>query len=174
MFHDMLAQGFRYFNAGVMLFNVAQIRKTNNFNTYMEAIKKWNYEMEAPDQDILNYVHGYKAGYIDYKEFNLFARIAHNQKYSYNDVKNSVKIIHFAGDKPWNNTNCHYDIEQLWWDYALKTPFYYSLLEQLQQNLMSDNTLETIVDDLIKENGELKSKVSSLISINEKLMTMVK
>ena len=57
MFHDMLAQGFRYFNAGVMLFNVAQIRKTNNFNTYMEAIKKWNYEMEAPDQDILNYVH---------------------------------------------------------------------------------------------------------------------
>ena len=114
MFHDMLAQGFRYFNAGVMLFNVAQIRKTNNFNTYMEAIKKWNYEMEAPDQDILNYVHGYKAGYIDYKEFNLFARIAHNQKYSYNDVKNSVKIIHFAGDKPWNNTNCHYDIEQLW------------------------------------------------------------
>lgn len=59
-------------------------------------------------------------------------------------------------------------------DYALKTPFYYSLLEQLQQNLMSDNTLETIVDDLIKENGELKSKVSSLISINEKLMTMVK
>jgi len=39
---------------------------------------------------------------------------------------------------------------------------------------MSDNTLETIVDDLIKENGELKSKVSSLISINEKLMTMVK
>lgn len=34
MFHDMLAQGFRYFNAGVMLFNVAQIRKTNNFNTY--------------------------------------------------------------------------------------------------------------------------------------------
>lgn len=62
MFHDMLAQGFRYFNAGVMLFNVAQIRKTNNFNTYMEAIKKWNYEMEAPDQDILNYVHGYKAG----------------------------------------------------------------------------------------------------------------
>ena len=39
---------------------------------------------------------------------------------------------------------------------------------------MSDNTLETIVDDLIKENGELKNKVSSLISINEKLMTMVK
>lgn len=174
MFRDMLAQGFRYFNAGVMLFNVAQIRKTHNFNTYMAAVKEWNYEMEAPDQDILNYVHGYKAGYVDYKEFNLFARIAHNQKYSYNDVKNSVKIIHFASDKPWNNTNCHYDIEQLWWDYAKKTPFYHSLLEQLQQNLMSDNTLEAIFDNLIKDNGELKDKVSSLLSINEKLMTMVK
>lgn len=100
MFRDMLAQGFRYFNAGVMLFNIAQIRKTHNFNTHMTAVKECNYEMEAPDQDILNYVHGYKAGYVDYKEFNLFARIAHNQKYSYNDVKNSVKIIHFAGDNP--------------------------------------------------------------------------
>lgn len=39
---------------------------------------------------------------------------------------------------------------------------------------MSDNTLEAIFDNLIKENGELKDKVSSLLSINEKLMTMVK
>ena len=43
MFRDMLAQGFRYFNAGVMLFNVAQIRKTHNFNTYMSAVKVWIY-----------------------------------------------------------------------------------------------------------------------------------
>ena len=48
------------------------------------------------------------------------------------------------------------------------------ILEQLQQNLMSDNTLEAIFDNLIKDNGELKDKVSSLLSINEKLMTMVK
>ena len=41
MFRDMLAQGFRYFNAGVMLFNIAQIRKTHNFNTYMTAVKEW-------------------------------------------------------------------------------------------------------------------------------------
>ena len=41
MFRDMLAQGFRYFNAGVILFNIAQIRKTHNFNTYMTAVKEW-------------------------------------------------------------------------------------------------------------------------------------
>ena len=173
MFKDMLDNGFRYFNAGVMLFNVQEIRKTHNFNTYMKAVEEWDYAMEAPDQDILNYVHGYKASYIDYMEYNLFARIAHNQKYTYEDVKNNVIIIHFAGDKPWDNTNCHFDIEQLWWDYAKKTIFYNELLEKMQQNLMSDNSVEKIIDNLIKENSSLKDKISTLLSINDKLMNML-
>ena len=173
MFKDMLDNGFRYFNAGVMLFNVQEIRKTHNFNTYMKAVEEWDYAMEAPDQDILNYVHGYKASYIDYMEYNLFARIAHNQKYTYEDVKNNVIIIHFAGDKPWDNTNCHFDIEQLWWDYAKKTIFYNELLEKMQQNLMSDNSVEKIIDNLIKENSSLKDKISTLLSINYKLMNML-
>ena len=173
MFKDMLDNGFRYFNADVMLFNVQEIRKTHNFNTYMKAVEEWDYAMEAPDQDILNYVHGYKASYIDYMEYNLFARIAHNQKYTYEDVKNNVIIIHFAGDKPWDNTNCHFDIEQLWWDYAKKTIFYNELLEKMQQNLMSDNSVEKIIDNLIKENSSLKDNISTLLSINDKLMNML-
>lgn len=174
MFHDMLAQGFRYFNAGVMLFNVAQIRKTNNFNTYMEAIKNGTMKWKLLTRIFLTMYMDIKLDILTTKNLIFLQESPITKNIHIMMLKNSVKIIHFAGDKPWNNTNCHYDIEQLWWDYALKTPFYYSLLEQLQQNLMSDNTLETIVDDLIKENGELKSKVSSLISINEKLMTMVK
>ena len=173
MFKDMLDNGFRYFNADVMLFNVQEIRKTHNFNTYMKAVEEWDYDMEAHDQDIINYVHGYKASYIDYMEYNLFARIAHNQKYTYEDVKNNVIIIHFAGDKPWDNTNCHFDIEQLWWDYAKKTIFYNELLEKMQQNLMSDNSVEKIIDNLIKENSSLKDKISTLLSINDKLMNML-
>ena len=43
MFKDMLDNGFRYFNAGVMLFNVQEIRKIHNFNTYMKAVEEWDY-----------------------------------------------------------------------------------------------------------------------------------
>ena len=74
MFKDMLDNGFRYFNADVMLFNVQEIRKTHNFNTYMKAVEEW--------------------------------------------------------------------------DYAKKTIFYNELLEKMQQNLMSDNSVEKIIDNL--------------------------
>lgn len=74
MFKDMLDNGFRYFNAGVMLFNVQEIRKIHNFNTYMKAVEEW--------------------------------------------------------------------------DYAKKTIFYNELLEKMQQNLMSDNSVEKIIDNL--------------------------
>ena len=99
MFKDMLDNGFRYFNAGVMLFNVQEIRKTHNFNTYMKAVEEW--------------------------------------------------------------------------DYAKKTIFYNELLEKMQQNLMSDNSVEKIIDNLIKENSSLKDKISTLLSINDKLMNML-
>ena len=74
MFKDMLDNGFRYFNADVMLFNVQEIRKTHNFNTYMKAVEEW--------------------------------------------------------------------------DYAKKTIFYNELLEKMQHNLMSDNSVEKIIDNL--------------------------
>ena len=99
MFKDMLDNGFRYFNADVMLFNVQEIRKTHNFNTYMKAVEEW--------------------------------------------------------------------------DYAKKTIFYNELLEKMQQNLMSDNSVEKIIDNLIKENSSLKDKISTLLSINDKLMNML-
>ena len=59
------------------------------------------------------------------------------------------------------------------WDYAKKTIFYNELLEKMQQNLMSDNSVEKIIDNLIKENSSLKDKISTLLSINDKLMNML-
>ena len=43
----------------------------------------------------------------------------------------------------------------------------------MQQNLMSDNSVEKIIDNLIKENSSLKDKISTLLSINDKLMNML-
>ncbi len=173
MFGPMLQQGYRYFNAGVMLLNIGKIRQNHNFRTYMEAVEEWNYQMEAPDQDILNYVHWERIGYVDYAKYDLFARISHNQKLSYQYVKENTAIIHYAGDKPWDVQNCHFDIEQIWWDYAKMTPFYHRMLEEMQYKLMMDGSLETFISGLLAENGELKSKVQQLIAINDKLMMIL-
>lgn len=173
MFGPMLEMGYRYFNAGVMLLNIREIRRNHNFRTYMQAVEEWNYQMEAPDQDILNYVHWQHVGYVDYEKYDLFARIAHNEKLTYKDVKENTAIIHYAGDKPWDVQNCHFDIEQIWWDYAAMTPFYHQLLEEMQYKLMMDSSLETFISSLLAENGELKDKVQQLISINDKLMMIL-
>lgn len=173
MFAPMFEQGYRYFNAGVMLFNLDKMRKKHSFATYMAAVEEWNYQMEAPDQDILNYVHWNRVGYVDFATYDLFARIAHNQGYTYERVKSDVAIVHYAGYKPWDVENCHFPIEQLWWDYAKLAPFYYELLEELQCKLMMDGTLEQTIKNLMNENGELKSKVAQLLSINERLMALL-
>lgn len=107
--------------------------------------RDWNYEMNAMDQDILNYVHWEKVGYIDYERYDLFARMAHNAGHTYVDVKENVAIIHYAGYKPWDADNCHFDIEQIWWDYAKLTPWYHELLEMFLHEIMWNRTLETII-----------------------------
>lgn len=174
MFAPMLEQGFRYFNAGVMLLNIGVMKQKYNFKSYMDAVEKWEYQMEAPDQDILNYVHWNSVGYIDWKKYDLFARIAHNDGYTYDYVKNNTAIIHFAGYKPWEVSNAHFDIEQIWWDYAKLTPFYMHFLEELQRNLMFDNELEQFMAQLISENSQLKDKVKEMFQINQKILSLIK
>lgn len=172
MFRDKYEQGYRYFCAGVMLLNIAAMREKYNFKVYMQTIKEWNYEMTAPDQDILNYAHWQHVGYVDWREYDLFARKAHNMNMTYKDVSDNVAIVHFAGAKPWNCDNCHYDIEQLWWDYAAKTDFYVELLKEFQADAMTNKHLESWIGKLLDENKMLRENVNKLTEINEKLMAL--
>ena len=45
MFSEAYQHGYTYFNAGVMLLNIDQMRRTYSFKTYLDAINAWNYEM---------------------------------------------------------------------------------------------------------------------------------
>jgi lipopolysaccharide biosynthesis glycosyltransferase len=173
MFSSRFEKGFKYFNAGVMLLNVKKMKKNHNFKTYMNVAAEWEYHMEAPDQDILNYVHWENIGYVDWKKYDMFARIAHNDGYTYQIIKSSTAIVHFAGYKPWEASNCHFDIEQLWWDYAKLTPFYKDLLEEFQKNQMFDDRLEKYMESVFQENSELKDKVKQLFEINQKMLALI-
>ncbi len=156
---------FRYFNAGVLLLNIEQMRENYSFDTYLNAMEEWNYQMVAFDQDILNYVHYDKVKYINWEEYDVFARLAYNLGWTYKDVKEKNKIIHFAGAKPWNFENIHYEIERFWWEYAALTPVYKELLENFVECALTNPYLENEAIRLCNENKEYAKAIDEAMQI---------
>ena len=174
MFAPMIESGYQYFNSGVMLLNVAQMRGKYNFDLYLQAIEEWNYEMFAPDQDILNYVHWQHIGYIDPYAYDLFANIAHREHISYETVKENAYIIHFVGAKPWNTTDFHFDIQKLWWDYAALTPCYQALVAEFMRDSFENPALEEKIQRLFEGYRNAVSQLEQMKEINQKLMSVLK
>ncbi len=174
MFAPMTELGYQYFNSGVMLLNVAQMRGKYNFDFYLQAIEEWNYEMLAPDQDILNYVHWQHIGYIDPYAYDLFANIAHREHISYETVKENAYIIHFVGAKPWNTTDFHFDIQKLWWDYAALTPCYQTLVSEFMCDSFENPALEEKIQKLFAGYRNAVSQLEQMKEINQKLMSVLK
>ncbi len=143
MFFYRYGNDFKYFNAGVLLLNIEKMRGVNTFASYLKAMEEWNYEMPAFDQDVLNYVHFGKIKFISWEKYDLFARQAYKAGWTYLDAQRKNKIIHFAGDKPWNFANTHYELEKIWWDYAALTPIYTELMEAFVESAMSNPHLES-------------------------------
>lgn len=168
MLSEAYSKGHRYFNSGVLLINAKKLRQKYNFDYYIKIIKKWKYEMEAPDQDILNYVHWKNVKYVDFQKYNLFARVAHNQRISMKDVELNTAIIHYAGFKPWEAGNFHYDIEKIWWKYAKDTPFYEELLVKLVLSVVSDRSVEEYISQVERELFSKKKLLERSLNIIEK------
>lgn len=173
MFTPMIEMGYRYFNSGVMLMNVGRMRGKYNIDSYMQAIQEWDYDLSAPDQDILNYVHWQKVGYVDPYEYNLFARIAHNRNMPYETVKEKACIIYFAGDKPWNTTNIHYDIEKIWWEYAAMTPCYQTLVSEFMEDVFLNQALERKIQEIFEQLRQAEAKLKQMEEVNEKLVSIL-
>ena len=131
----------------------------------MKLVNFYNsvYKMEALDQDILNWVHWKEVGLIDYEKYDYFARVAHNRNISYDEIKEATNIIHYVCDKPWNYTNFHYDIEQVWWDYAKLTPYYDDMLEKFMLQSMENDRVEKYLIEITKINETLKQSLNSVI-----------
>ncbi|MCR4744170.1 MAG: hypothetical protein K5894_02945 [Lachnospiraceae bacterium] len=165
MLKEAFDNGYRYFNSGVMLLNLEQMRKNYNFQTYMDAVNIWNYEMEFPDQDILNWVHWKKIGYMDGDKYNFIARMGKEAGLTYEKVKEHATIVHYTEDKPWSNGDFHFDIEKLWWDYAKKSSFYDELSFSFINEIMTNNDTEKYVRELQNYNNELLKTVEKFMSM---------
>lgn len=172
------AGGYEYFNAGVMLMNMSQMRKKYTFQSYLDAMKEWNFEMFALDQDILNYVHRGCVKFVDWHRWDLFAVLAHKNGMTYEQVRKETAIIHYVGPKPWYGAifegGSHFDIEQIWWNFAKKTPFYLEMLEVFQRQVVFDDEMEKYVEDLKTKLSETTQMLQKLLKINDDLVGMIK
>ena len=174
MLLPLYGEEFPYFNSGVLLINIAQMRGKYTFQTYLDAMEKWDYKMDAPDQDILNYIHYDKVKYMNWEEYDLFARMAYSAGWRYEEVKEKNKIIHFAGAKPWNFDNTHYEIERFWWEYAALTPVYRDLMENFIEYALTNTYLEDEAIRLCNENKEFAKAITDLNDALSKLQASTK
>ncbi|MCM1135487.1 MAG: glycosyltransferase family 8 protein [Clostridium sp.] len=173
IFKEHIAQGFTYFNAGMMLWNIAGLRGKYTFKTYMDLAKALNYQMLAPDQDLLNFLHWNQVKFLDEFQYDLFSRFAYNKGIHYEDVKKETTIVHFAGMKPWEGEFIHYDIEQLWWDYAKLTPFYVELMEEFLYNCINNPAVSDTMFHLSEEKKALRNELDKTSAMCRKLLQLL-
>ncbi len=126
---------YSYFQAGVLVLNLAEMRKLYPFEKWLEIASEPKYIYD--DQDILNAHCEGRVVYLD-NEWNVMndccGRIQNFFSFAPADIYDKFlaayanpKIIHYAGgEKPWKPGPC--DLQMRYWQYARKTPFYEAML----------------------------------------------
>lgn len=112
-----------YFNAGVLIFNLAKIRSelTDLFTFYVEIFFRHRYEITLQDQDILNIAFKDSTKILPLR-WNVNSRLYEpnflERKYTYSQAKEAIShpgIIHFTdARKPWK-FNCKHPLRELYW-----------------------------------------------------------
>lgn len=120
-----VADIMQYVNAGVLLFNLRQMREHNVEQSCVEAAL--THRFWCHDQDTLNYVCRGHIHLLD-QAWNTFPargfeqHLTPEQHLLWEHKKAAPRIIHYVGEKPWVNPlsdmACH------WWQAAAHTPFY--------------------------------------------------
>ena len=133
-----MEEPYDYFQAGVLVMNIAALRKEIPVETWLNEAQNDVYIFN--DQDILNkYCQG-RVTYVE-PEWNVMhdglrrievaVSLAPADQYArYLESRKNEKIIHYAGgEKPWKSSKCDRFAE--YWRYARETPYYEVLLTVL-------------------------------------------
>ena len=123
-FDELYGLKGQYVNAGIMLMNLAFVREAGIENEWLERAKR---RYEYQDQDILNITCKDKILHLPL-EYNVVAYLVPKwfKKYYVQNIYSkdeAIKayhnpiVLHYAGDKPWNNRDTFRGEE--WWRYVL-------------------------------------------------------
>ena len=130
---------YEYFQAGVILFNLDEMRKTLDVQSLLKFAASYNWELL--DQDVLNFIAQGKVKFID-MSWNVMYNWRHirltnivslapiSLYLDYVEARKNPKIIHYAGpEKPWHDPECDY--APLYWRYARRSVFYEQIIARM-------------------------------------------
>lgn len=150
---------YSYFQAGTILFNLAEFRKAYTVEEMFQYAT--SYDWELLDQDVLNHFAEGRVKYLDMRwnvvmdwhdiRIDRIIGRAPRQLYqAYMESRKDPYIVHYAGpDKPWDNFES--DFADFFWKYAQRTPFMPVILERsFKRKLDERESLTQRVGKVIK------------------------
>lgn len=88
-----------YFNSGVLLLNIEELRKTTTLHDIVQSAQSVAQYLVYPDQDLLNYFYTGRVKYCNQNRYNCQAMAV--TSLTQNQIKD-IAILHYAGfHKPW-------------------------------------------------------------------------
>lgn len=105
----------RDINSGVIILN----KPVMNEAIYTDLINLSAKGFNLPDQKVINHYFKGKIAYIP-KTFNCEKRIIYSKKFNYSVKRNSIAILHYVGNKPWQSypeAQDYTEIEKIWHQY---------------------------------------------------------
>ena len=148
----------KYFNSGVLLLNLKEIRKFKLLDTFVSMMIKYNFESPMVDQDYLNN--------ICRKRVKLLPNGWNKESVPGQELEGELYIKHYAfGNKPWKTDQVEYF--DLFWDYAKKSKFYDEILagykaitpKDLEMEKVGIGKMMEIVDRLLKSDYTFKKVI---------------
>ena len=175
MLMPLFSEGHRYFNSGTLLFDMDGMRQKHSFSDYLKALKDWDYQVSAPDQDLLNYVNYDETKVIDWKQYNFYAKNAATKGVTSDNIYDTdISVVHFPGPKPWNNAGDHYEAELIWWDIAELYDGYERLLYDFMHSALTDTRLSDFIKKITSSWESTQNENQMLRSQNAELQAMCK
>ncbi|TCT44966.1 DUF4422 domain-containing protein [Martelella mediterranea] len=134
-----LTSHHRYFNAGIMLFDIAKFRAMDLQNEIISAFRKHGAYIVSQDQDILNILFEQNTKMLHLR-WNAGSRIyrANPLEPSYDEQEafeaaSDPAIVHFTDKrKPWH-LKCTHPLTELYWDYRNETPWAETQAERVKR-----------------------------------------
>jgi len=140
----------KYFNSGVIMFNINAIDKDAYYQAFEQYIK--TKDLEFPDQDILNVIFEGKAKIIPCKwnyqygtlicEKNFLNHVYGEYRKEFIKARKNPIIIHYTTPrKPWKDP--YREWAEVFWKYAKDTPFF---AEIIYSNTKNNNDMLKILN----------------------------
>lgn len=171
----------RFFNSGVLLFNIPKLKEDGYcYALYADILKKYpNIKMEYPDQDMLNILFWDKTKYMDRLRYN-YASLHYRMEETENlydsleELERNCSIIHMiGGTKPWVNIS-KAAVDELWWEYAARTPFYWDMkIAHVESMLRREQKMNNVIGGKIKEISHGTAANQLLLDVEETLFQIL-